>query len=44
MMQNVGIGVAMGNGTDKVKLASKYVTSSIDEDGIYQALKHLQII
>ena len=29
---------------EKVKIASDYVTSDIDDDGIYNALKHFNII
>lgn len=44
MMKAVGIGIAMGNGTPGVKEAADYVTTNIDDDGIYKALKHLCII
>ena len=38
------LSVAMGNAPEKVKRKASYVTSSIDEDGIYNALKHFNII
>lgn len=38
------LSVAMGNAPEKVKRKASYVTSSIDEDGIYNALKHYNII
>jgi len=44
MLKHVGIGVAMGNAEDDVKKHAKYVTDSVDEDGIYKALKHFGII
>lgn len=44
MLKFAGIGVAMGNGVDKVKQNADYVTSSIDEDGIYNAFKHFKLI
>lgn len=44
MIQKVGIGVAMGNGLDEVKEQADYVTASNEKDGIYQALKHFEII
>ena len=40
MLQHVGIGIAMGNAADRVKAAANYVTTSVDEDGIVNALKH----
>jgi len=40
MLRHVGIGVAMGNARDEVKAASRYVTTSVDEDGIARALQH----
>ena len=33
-----------GNGISKLKEASDYVTADIDEDGLYLALKHYQIL
>lgn len=44
MLQHVGIGVAMGNAEDDVKQYADYITDSVDEDGIFKALKHLNII
>jgi hypothetical protein len=34
----------MGNSYEAVKKAAKYVTTDIDQDGIYHALKHFGII
>ena len=44
MLRAAGIGVAMGNALDTVKAHADYVTSSVDEDGITNALKHFEII
>ncbi len=44
MIEYAGIGVAMGNGKDSLKQVADYVTSSVDEDGIENALKHFGII
>lgn len=44
MLKHVGIGVAMGNANDQVKVASDYVTSDINDDGIYKALIHFGLI
>ncbi len=39
MLRHAGIGIAMGNARDEVKAAAKYVTTSVDEDGIANAIK-----
>lgn len=44
MLRHAGIGVAMGNATDEVKQSADYVTDTVDEDGIFNALKHFEII
>ena len=44
MLDFCGIGVAMGNADDNVKAHADYVTSSVDEEGIANALRHLHII
>ncbi|MBQ9058201.1 MAG: Cof-type HAD-IIB family hydrolase [Atopobiaceae bacterium] len=44
MIKFAGIGVAMGNATDKLKVAADYVTTSVDEDGIAHALTHFGVI
>lgn len=44
MLQYVGHGIAMGNGTQVAKDAAEYVTTDIHEDGIYNALKHYRLI
>lgn len=44
MIQHCGIGIAMGNATEKLKQASTFITSSSKEDGIYHAFKKLNLI
>lgn len=44
MLEYVGIGVAMGNGKDKVKAAADYVTDTVENNGIEKALKHFGLI
>lgn len=44
MLRYAGIGVAMGNANDTVKASADYVTTSVDEDGVANALKHFGII
>ena len=44
MLRHAAIGVAMGNSVDEVREGAEYVTTSVDEDGIYNALKHYGII
>lgn len=44
MLSHVGIGVAMGNAEKEVQEAAAYVTTSVDEDGIFNALKHFGVL
>ena len=44
MLKHCGIGVAMGNAWPSTKKAADYVTGDIDEDGLYNALKHFELI
>ena len=44
MIQHAAIGVAMGNALDSVKAVADYITDSVDEDGIANALKHFGVI
>lgn len=41
IIREAGIGVAMGNAVPELKAAADYITSSIEEDGIYRACLHL---
>ncbi|MBO7677684.1 MAG: Cof-type HAD-IIB family hydrolase [Erysipelotrichaceae bacterium] len=44
MLKACGIGVAMDNAPDFVKEAADHVTDHIDEDGLYKAFKHFELI
>lgn len=44
MLQTVGHGIAMGNGTKEAKAAAEYVTTDIMEDGIRNGLLHYGLI
>lgn len=44
MLNFVGHGIAMGNGTNAAKEAAEYVTTDIHDDGIYNAMKHYGLI
>ncbi len=44
MLQHVGIGVAMGNAEDEVKRVADHVTSSVDDDGVMNALRHFGVL
>lgn len=44
MLQAVGTSVAMGNAVDEVKSHANYVTDDVADDGLYNALKHLELI
>lgn len=44
LLKKAGIGVAMGNGCDAVKNVADYTTDTIDKDGVYNALKHYELL
>ena len=44
MLEYAGIGVAMGNGGEDAKAAANHVTTDINQDGVYNALKHFEVI
>jgi hypothetical protein len=44
MILQVGIGIAMGNAIDALKQQADYVTTSVDEDGILNALRHFRVV
>ena len=44
MLDYAGIGIAMGNGGDDAKAAANHVTTNLDQDGVYNALKHFEVI
>lgn len=39
IVREAGIGVAMGNANDSLKAVADYITASVDDDGVYCALK-----
>ena len=44
ILTTAGIGVAMGNASEDVKAAADIITDSVDDNGIYNALRRLKII
>lgn len=44
MILQAGIGVAMANATPELKQHADYITTSVDDDGILNALSHFRII
>lgn len=44
MILQAGIGIAMGNAIDELKTLADYVTTTVDDDGILNALKHFNVI
>lgn len=44
MLEYVGHGICMGNGTEPAKKAAEYITGDIHEDGIKQAMEHYHLI
>lgn len=44
MISYAGLGIAMGNSIEKIKKAADYITTDIDDNGIFNALKHFKII
>ena len=43
MLEFANVGIAMGNAIPQLKEAADYVTTDIDEDGIFNAFKHMGI-
>lgn len=44
MIEYAGVSVAMGNATEQIKQAADFVTTAVDDDGIYNAFKKLGLI
>ncbi|RFU63437.1 Cof-type HAD-IIB family hydrolase [Peribacillus glennii] len=44
MLETAGTGIAMGNATEAVKKFANHVTDDVDNDGIYNGLKHFGLI
>ncbi len=44
MIRTAGIGIAMGNALESLKQEADYTTTSVDEDGVLNALRHFGLI
>ena len=44
MIKHAHIGIAMGNANEELKEIADYITDDVDNDGIFNALKHFNII
>lgn len=44
MFELCAYNVAMGNGGDEIKAAADYITDDVNEDGLYNAFRHLGLI
>ena len=44
MLEAVPNSIAMGNGEEAIKECCSYVTKDIEEDGIFEAMKHFGLI
>ena len=44
MLKQVAVGIAMGNSTEEVKSVADYVTGSVEDDGIVNALKRFNVL
>ena len=44
MIRMAAIGVAMGNALDALKQDADYITDSVDDDGVLNALRHFNVI
>ena len=44
MIKAAGIGVAMGNALESLKDEANYTTTSVDDDGVLNALRHFGLV
>ena len=44
MIKAAGIGIAMGNALESLKKEADYTTTSVDDDGVLNALRHFNLI
>lgn len=44
MIKTAGIGIAMGNALESLKKEADYTTTSVDDDGVLNALRHFNLI
>lgn len=42
MLSHAGWGIAMGNASDEVKACARYVTDSVDDDGVAKVLQRIE--
>ena len=44
MLKSCGTGIAMGNAVPEIRTAADYITDDVDENGIWNAMKHFGLI
>lgn len=44
MIKTAGVGVAMGNALESLKQVADYITTSVDDDGVLNALRYFKLI
>lgn len=44
MLEYCAVGVAMDSGGDEIKAMADYITDGVNEDGLYKAFKHFELI
>lgn len=44
MIEGVGMGIALGNAKEEIKAIAQYVTTDLQDDGVYKALVHLGLL
>lgn len=44
MIKYVGLGIVMGNACDELKEVADYITTNVDDNGVYNALKKFNLI
>jgi len=44
MLKEAALGIAMGNGCIECKEVADYITDTIENDGVYKALKHFELV
>ncbi len=44
MLEHCGTGIAMGNGGPEIKETADYITASVDDNGLWQAFKHFDLM
>jgi Cof subfamily protein (haloacid dehalogenase superfamily) len=44
MIEYAGLGISMGNGVKELKEKANYITTDVNDNGIYNAFKHFELI